>query len=91
MREQALQELSDLKSQKEQADADYRRAAAEKRPLLSAAKCKAQEMTARAKETDHGALTPEKLKARVTALDSYVPLDPETEKNRLLATLKSPG
>jgi len=36
-------------------------------------------------------LTPEKLKSRVTALESYVPFDPTIEKNRLLATLKSAG
>ncbi len=90
-RDQAIQELSDLKSQKEQADADYRRAAAEKRPLLSTARHKAQELAARARDAEHGALTPEKLKSRVTSLDAYVPFDPETEKNRLLATLKSPG
>ena len=33
--------------------------------------------------------TPESLKSRVTALETYVPLDPEVEKTRLLATLKS--
>jgi hypothetical protein len=89
--DQAKQELSDLKSQKEHADADFRKAAAEKRPLLSAARRKAQDLAARAREAEHGKLTPEKLKTRVTALETYVPLDPETEKNRLLATLKTSG
>jgi DNA repair exonuclease SbcCD ATPase subunit len=89
--DQARQEMSDLKSQKEQADADYRKAAAEKRPLLSAARRKAQDLAARARDSEQGALTPEKLKTRVTALETYVPLDPEIEKSRLLATLKTSG
>jgi hypothetical protein len=89
--DQAKQELSDLKSQKQQADAEYRKAIAEKQPLLTAARRKAQDLAARARDAEHGALTPEKLKSRVTSLEAYVPLDPETEKKRLLATLKTSG
>jgi hypothetical protein len=86
--DQAKQEMSDLKSQIEQASAEYRKAAAEKRPLLAAARKKAQDLTARARDAEHGLASPEKLKGRLTAIESYVPLDPEAEKNRLLATLK---
>jgi hypothetical protein len=89
--DQARQEISDLKSQIEQAAADYRKATAEKRPLLTAARQKAQDLTARARDAERGLASPEKLKSRLTALESYVPLDPETEKNRLLATLKTSG
>ena len=86
--DQAKQEISDLKSQIEQASAEYRKAAAEKRPLLTAARKKAQDLTARARDAEHGLASPEKLKSRLTAVESYVSLDPEAEKNRLLATLK---
>ncbi|MGE5194222.1 MAG: hypothetical protein ACM3U2_17150 [Deltaproteobacteria bacterium] len=89
--DQARQELTDLKAQIEQAQAEGRKAAAEKRPRLAEAKRLAQDLAARARDAEHGASTPEKLKERATALDNYVPLDPETEKNRLLATLKSAG
>jgi hypothetical protein len=89
--DQAKQEMTDLKSQIDQASADYRKAAAEKRPLLTAARQKAQDLTARARDVEHSLASPEKLKSRLTAVESYVPLDPETEKNRLLATLKTPG
>jgi tetratricopeptide (TPR) repeat protein len=89
--DQAKQEMSDLKSQIEQASAEYRKAVAEKRPLLTAARRKAQDLTARARDAERGLASPEKLKSRLTALESYVPLDPETEKNRLLATLKTSG
>src|SRR5262245_13817990 len=89
--DQAKQEMSDLKSQIEQAGAEYRKAAAEKRPLLTAARQKAQDLTARARDAEHGLASPEKLKSRLTAIESYVPLDPESEKNRLLATLKTSG
>jgi len=87
--DQAKQEMSDLKLQIEQTSADYRKAAAEKRPLLTAARQKAQDLTARARDVEHALASPEKLKGRLTAIESYVPLDPETEKNRLLATLKA--
>jgi hypothetical protein len=89
--DQAKQEMSDLKSQIEQAGAEYRKAAAEKRPLLTAARQKAQDLTARARDAEHGLASPEKLQSRLTAIESYVPLDPETEKSRLLATLKTSG
>ncbi len=89
--DQAKQEMTDLKSQIAEAEAEYKKAAAEKFPLLTAARRKAQELAARARDIEHAAMTPEKLKSRVTALETYVPLDPETEKNRLLATLKPGG
>jgi hypothetical protein len=89
--DQAKQEMTDLKSQREQAQAEGRKAAAEKRPQLTEAKRRAQDMAARARDIENGASTPEKLKERLTAIETYVPLDPETEKSRLLATLKSSG
>jgi len=89
--DQAKQEMTDLKSQREKVQAEGRKAAAEKRPQLTEAKRKAQDMAARARDIENGASTPEKLKERLTAVDTYVPLDPETEKSRLLATLKSSG
>jgi DNA repair exonuclease SbcCD ATPase subunit len=88
--DRAKQQMTDAKSQREQADAEYRRAAADRRPALTAARQKAQELAARAKDVEQP-LTPEKLKSRVTALESYVPFDPVSEKNRLLATLKPAG
>ncbi len=89
--DQAKQEMTDLKSQREQAAADYRHAMQEKRPLLTDARKKSRELAERARDVEHLSLTPEKIKSRVTDLETYVPLDPETEKSRLLATLKSTG
>lgn len=86
----ARQGATDARSQREKAKADLRKALAEKRIELVDAQHKSQELAARAKDAEHALLTPEKLKSRVTALETYVPLDPETEKTRLLATLKSP-
>jgi len=89
--DQSKQQMTDTKAQREQVETDYKHAMAEKRPALAAARRKAQDLTARAKDVEHGGLNPEKIKSRVTALETYAPLDPETEKSRLLATLKSPG
>ncbi len=88
--DRAKQQMTDAKSQREQADAEYRRAVADRRPALAAARQKAQELAARAKDVEQP-WTAEKLKSRVTALESYVPFDPVSEKNRLLATLKPAG
>jgi hypothetical protein len=88
--DRAKQQMTDAKSQREQAEAEYRRAVADRRPALTAARQKAQELAARAKDVEQP-LTAEKLKSRVTALESYVPFDPVSEKNRLLATLKPAG
>jgi len=87
--DQAGQQMTDIKAQREQAAAEYRQATAEKRPLLAEARKKSHELAERAKDVEYIALTPEKIKSRLTALETYVPLDPETEKTRLLATLKS--
>jgi hypothetical protein len=88
--DRAIQQIADAKSQRGEADAEYRRAVADQRPTLTAARQKAQELAARAKDVEQP-LTPEKLRSRVTALESYVPFDPVSEKNRLLATLKPAG
>jgi hypothetical protein len=89
--DRAKQQMADAKSQREEADAEYRRATAEKRPALTAARQKAHELASHSSDIDPTGLTAEKLKARVTALESYVPFDPPAEKNRLLATLKPAG
>ena len=43
-----------------------------------------------AKDAERALQSPDSIKTRVTAFDAYVALDPEIEKSRLLATLKSP-
>jgi uncharacterized protein YgiM (DUF1202 family) len=89
--DRAVQQIADAKSQRGEAEAEYRRAVGERRPALAAARQKAQELSARAADVEQAGLTPEKLKSRVTALETYVPFDPPTEKKRLLATLKPAG
>jgi hypothetical protein len=89
--DRAKQQIADAKSQRDEADLDYRRAMADKRPALAAARQKAHDLAARVSDFDPAGLTAEKLKSRVTALESYVPFDPSAEKNRLLATLKPAG
>ena len=88
--DETKQSMTDARSQRDQAKADLRKALADKRVELAEAHRANHDLAARAKDAEHAMLTPEKLKARVTALEAYVPLDPETEKSRLLATLKSP-
>ena len=85
---QAKEEISNLKKQRDDLKTESRRAAAAKLDDLNAARHRSQEMSARAKEAEH-LLTPEKVKARLTAIESYVPLDPDAQRNRLLASLKS--
>jgi uncharacterized protein (DUF3084 family) len=89
--DRAKEQMADARKQAEQEATEYKRAAADKRPALVAAKRKSADLAARAKDAEHNGLTAEKLKSRVTDLETYVPLDPESEKNRLLATLKSAG
>lgn len=89
--DQTKQQMTDTRSQREQAETEFRQATADKRSSLTEARKKSRELAARVKDVEQGELTPEKIKSRATALETYVPLDPETEKNRLLATLKSPG
>jgi DNA repair exonuclease SbcCD ATPase subunit len=86
----AKQSTADARSQKEKAKADLRKALANKHNELAEAQRASHDLAARAKDAEHAILTPEKLKSRVTALETYVPLEPETEKTHLLATLKSP-
>jgi hypothetical protein len=83
----AHKRIADAKKQRDDARAEFRKATAEKRQALQAAQHKAAELAARAREAERGALTSEKLKARLTSLEAYVPLYPELEKERLLATL----
>ncbi len=89
--ENAKQGMADARKQREKAQADLRAAIAAKQPELREARHKSQEATAQLKDIEHAALSPEQIKSRVTALEAYVPLDPFTEKDRLLATLKVPG
>ncbi|HEY2252620.1 MAG TPA: hypothetical protein VGH74_16215 [Planctomycetaceae bacterium] len=88
--DQTRQQMTDIKSQRAQADAEYHKATAEKRPRISEARKKSRELAAHAHELEHNSLTAEKIKSRVTAVETYVPLNFEIEKSRLLATLKSP-
>lgn len=87
--EKARQDIVDARKQRDAAQVEYHQATAGKRQALQAAQHKAAELSARARDAEQGSLTPEKLKARVTALEAYVPLYPELEKDRLLATLKT--
>jgi DNA repair exonuclease SbcCD ATPase subunit len=86
----AKQSVTDARKQREQAKADLRKALADKRLELVEAQRVSHDLAAAAKDAERALQTPETIKSRVTALETYVPLDPETEKNRLLATLKSP-
>jgi hypothetical protein len=88
--DQTKQQMTDVKTQKEQATADFRQETADKRTELSEARKKSRQLAERVQDIEHFTLTPEKIKARVTALETYVPLDPESEKAHLLATIK-PG
>jgi len=89
--ENAKSSLTDARSQRDKARADSRKTIADKQSALTDAKRKAGEFAASAREAEHALLTPEKIKSRVTALESYVPFDPDTEKPRLLAVLKTLG
>jgi hypothetical protein len=86
----AKQSVSDARKQRDQAKADLKKALADKRAELVQAQRVSHEMAAAAKDAERALQTPESIKSRVTALETYVPLDPECEKTRLLATLKSP-
>jgi len=86
--ETAKQDVADARKRRDEAQAEYRQATAGKRQAHEAALYRSAELAARARDAEQGTLTPAKLKARVTALESYVPLYPELEKDRLLATLK---
>jgi hypothetical protein len=87
--EAARKRVVEARKERDEAQVEFRKATAGKRQALHAAQHKAAELSARAREAEHGTLTPEKLKARVTALEAYVPLYPELEKDRLLATVTS--
>ena len=86
--QQAKDAMADIKKQRDEAKAEARRAAAGKLEDLSTARRRGQELSARAKEAEQG-LTAEQVKARPTALESYVPFDADAQKNRLLDSLKS--
>lgn len=86
--EDARKTIADAKRQRDEGQVEYRKATAGHRQALQEAQHKAAEISARARDAEHGPLTLEKLKARVTSLEAYVPLYPELEKDRLLATLK---
>jgi hypothetical protein len=86
--EAARQAITDARQEREQIRAEFRNSTADKRQALQAAQRKAAELSIRAREAEAGTLTPEKLKAQVKSLEAYVPLYPEVEKSRLLATLK---
>jgi predicted nucleic acid-binding Zn-ribbon protein len=84
----AKQSVTDARAQREQAKADLRKALADKRIELVEAQRVAHDLAVAAKDAERALQDPEAIKSRVTAFESYVPLDPETEKTRLLATLK---
>ena len=81
--------VADAKQQRDAENETFRKETAPKRQALQAAQQTAAELSLRAREAEKGPLTADQLKARATALESYVPLYPELEKNRLLASLKS--
>ena len=86
----AKQSAVDARKQRETAKADLRKALADKRNELVQAQRVSHDLAQSAKDAERAIQTPETIKSRVTALESYVPFDPETERNRLLATLKTP-
>ena len=89
--ESANQRLAEARSQRTEAQAEVNQAAAEKRPGLMEARRKREKLKARAQAAERALLSPEEITLRLTELDMYLPLDPVSEKARLLATLKSPG
>jgi hypothetical protein len=86
--EEAQQAVEKAKKKRAEEHVTFRQETAGKRQALVAAQQKAAELAARAREAEHGPQTAEALKARVTALESYVPLYPELERDRILASLK---
>ncbi|HMC11179.1 MAG TPA: hypothetical protein VKH44_07805, partial [Pirellulaceae bacterium] len=64
-------------------------ALAEKRIELVDAQRVSHDLAVAAKDAERAVQTPETIKSRVSQLETYVPLDLEGEKTRLLATLKS--
>lgn len=88
--EEARQGIARARKQRDDEQVEFRKSTAGKRQALHAAQHQSTELSAAARIAEHGAPTPEKLKARATALDSYVSLYPDLEKGRLLATLETP-
>lgn len=86
--EEARQAVANARKQRDEAQVDYRKDTAGKRQALHAAQQKAAELSICIRDAKRGAPTPEQLQARVTALETYVPLYPAVEKDRLLASLK---
>ena len=86
--EASHQAITDARQEREQIRANFRSSTTDKRLALQAAQRKAAELSIRAREAEAGTLTPEKLKAQVKSLEAYVPLYPDVEKSRLLATLR---
>jgi chromosome segregation ATPase len=85
----AKQSVTDARKQRDQAKADLQKALTEKRAEFAQAQRVSHELAVAAKDAERAIQTPETIKSRVTALETYVPLDTEGEKTRLLATLKS--
>jgi len=88
--ENAKQSVADSRSQRERAKADLKKALADKRVELAEAQRVSHDLAVAAKDAERALQSPDSIKTRVTAIDSYVALDPETEKTRLMATLKAP-
>ena len=78
-----------LRKQRDQSQAELRKAVAARQPELQGARRKSQESAAHLRDVEHAVLSPEQIKLRPKALEAYVPLDPFVERDRLLATLKS--
>jgi hypothetical protein len=85
----AKQSMADARKQRDQAQAELRKAVAARQPELQEARRKSQECAAHLRDVEHAVLSPEQIKSRPRALEAYVPLDPFVERDRLLATLKS--
>jgi hypothetical protein len=86
----ARQGVTDARSQRDKAKANLKKALASKRTELADAQHASHELAVAARDAERAVQTSDTLKSRMTVLETYVPLDPETEKARLLATLKSP-
>jgi hypothetical protein len=86
--DEAKKAVEDAKTKRAQEQESFRQETAPKRQSLAAAQQKAAQLAARTRQAEKGPLTAEQLKSRLTTLQSYVPLYPELERDRLLASLK---
>lgn len=83
----AKQQIAEARKQRDEAQVEYKKATAEKRLALQTAKRKSADLAIRARDAEPGSLTPEGLKSRATAVETYVPLYPEVELGRMMAIM----